>query len=53
MIFTMIFASAKVLFLSLFFHGLIKAINQYKPKQITCQSNLYARQQQIWFKRIR
>ena len=36
---------SKSMVLSLFSHGLISGISQYKPKQITCQGDLYARLQ--------
>lgn len=37
----------------MFCHGLINGKRQYKPKQIACQGDLYARLQQILFKHAR
>lgn len=34
----------------MFCHGLINGKRHYKPKQIACQGDLYARLQQILFK---
>lgn len=38
---------------SMFCHGLINGKRQYKPKQIACQGDLYARLQQILLKHAR